>query len=229
MALTLEVGYLADMLKVDMEGAKLFRNEMDKLTPFLKSSGLKPHAEPEECPVWSAEMFGYSGLHHLRRLAAHLNLKGSLPAPGGQDAAKDPVLNKYFNLSDKAKRSLMARMLGRKKIVREYDHLLVHDDAKGYYLPQDFSKVLFPPRKLEITGGMIGSSHRLLEETRKLAAAIELPLDIDPDSPKVWNAADNQGQGNLLWEKYGVESFSCLRLHKAAKLSIEHSAALVFT
>jgi len=88
--------------------------------------------------------------------------------------------------------------------------------------------VLFPPEELEIPGGMIGSSPRLLDETRRLAQAIELPLDMDPEADELWKAAETQGEGDALWQRYGVESFTCLRLYHAARHSIEHSAALVF-
>jgi len=228
MGLSIEVGILADLLENDEEGAQSFIEEMNKLNPFLVSCGLRAHTEPEQCPVFSADMLGYSGLHYLRRIAPHLNLRGSLPAPGGDDAAHDPILDEYYQLLNAPRPGLFGALIGRKQVRREYDHLIVHSDAEGYYLPQDFPEVLFPPEELEIPGGMIGSSPRLLDETRRLAQAIELPLDMDPEADELWKAAETQGEGDALWQRYGVESFTCLRLYHAARHSIEHSAALVF-
>lgn len=228
MGLAIEVGYLADMLENDEEGAEWFSEELAKLEQFLPTQGLRAHSEPKKCPVFSVEMHGYSGLHYLRRFAAHLNLTGSRPEPGDQDASKDPVLERYYSLLNAPARSVIGRMFGRKTVSRRYDHLIYHSDAEGYYIPQDFPDVLFPPESLAIPGGMIGSSHRLLAEIEHLATALELPLTLDPEDEEVWNAADAQGESETLWKRYGVESFTCVRLYQAAKHSIEHSAAIVF-
>jgi len=40
----------------------------------------------------------------------------------------------------------------------------------------------FPSENFQIPGCMIGSSHRLLEECKHLAEALELPLDMNQDS-----------------------------------------------
>lgn len=228
MGLAIEVGYLADMLENDEEGAKQFREVLAKLERFLPTQGLRPHVEPTDCPVFSAEMFGYSGLHYLRRFAAHLNMRGRLPEPGDEDAFKDAVLESYSALFDAPAPSLVGRLFGKKPVSRAYDHLILHSDAEGFYLPQDFPEVLFPPESLAIPGGMIGSSHRLLAEVERLAASLELPLNLDPEDEEVWNAAGAQAESETRWKRYGVESFTCIRLYQAAKHSIEHSAAIVF-
>ncbi|MFL5242013.1 MAG: hypothetical protein ACJ8FY_07885 [Gemmataceae bacterium] len=104
-----------------------------------------------------------------------------------------------------------------------------HSDAEGYYLPQDFPKVLFPPEDLEIPGGMVGSSVRLHDECKRLANWLQLPLDLDPEAEEVWEAAfDKQGEEDEVWHRYGIESFVCLRLYAASKHSMEHGAAIVF-
>ena len=228
MGLAIEVGYLADVLE-DEEGAADFREQLSKLNVCLKACGLNEHVEPQTCPVFSAEMYGYSGIHYLRRIAAHLDLRGKLPAPGADNAAKDPVLAEYCALFDKPKQSLFGRLFGRKQNSRHFDHLIYHSDAEGYYVPQRFTEVLFTPETMDIPGGMIGSSQQLLQETSQLAQALQLPLDLDPESQAVWDASDSQGKGDTLWQRYGVESFTCLRLHRAAKLSVSNSALIVFT
>ena len=52
---------------------------MERLNGFLTSRGLPQHVEPQDCEVWSGEMIGYSGLHDLRRLAAHWDSGERLP------------------------------------------------------------------------------------------------------------------------------------------------------
>lgn len=229
MGLSIEVGYLADMRENDEEAAQRFRDEIERFNGHLAAVGLAVHREPESCPVYSADMGGYSSLHHLRRLAAHLSLRGKLPEPGDKDSSKDPVLEEYFRRFENSGPSWISRLFGRKQPVGEFDHLICHSDAEGYYVPQDFAAVLFPPKTLQISGGMVGSSQRLLQETMRLADALQLPLSLDPESEEVWQAVDSRGKGNLRWQRYGMESFVCLRLHRAAQHSISNSALLVFT
>jgi len=230
MGLSIEVGFLTDMLSADEEGAEWFRNKIANLNAHLTSCGLPAHTEPEACPVYSADMFGYSGIHYLRRIAAHLHLRGVLPPPGGQDASKDPTLEEYYaQIGSGPKISIFGRLFGKKPPQRHFDHLMLHSDAEGFYVPQDFPEVLFPPNELEIPGGMVGSSQRLLHEVTLLAGALQLPLETDPEAEEVWAAADAQGKGPLLWQRYGVESFVCLRLLHAARQSISNSALIIFT
>ena len=111
----------------------------------------------------------------------------------------------------------------------KHDHLLIHSDAEGYYLPQDFESVIFTPESLEMPGEMVGSSQHLLAETRSIAQALELDLSMDPESDELREATEEQGEGEAKWQRYGVESFCCIRLHRAAQHSIRHGAAIVFT
>lgn len=228
MGLAIEVGYLADLLGNDAEGADQFRDDMARLNEYLESAGLPPHHEPEMCEVFSCDMYGYSGIHYLRRVAAHLDLIGKLPSPGGEDASKDDVMEQYYRLARQSRPGLLQKLLGRAPRRGTFDHLLVHSDAEGYYLPQDFSSVLFPPPGFEIPGSMIGSSVRLLDECKRLALALQLPLGLDPESEEVWKATESQGRGDLLWQRYGIESFVCLRLYTACERSIRQKAAVVF-
>lgn len=45
---------------------------------------------------------------------------------------------------------------------------------------------------------------------------MELPLDLDPEDEQVYEAAESQGTGTTTWQRYGRESYSCLRLYHAA-------------
>ena len=82
MGLALSVCGHADRLAMDSEGAEWFQSSMSKINDELAKAGLAAHNEPTECEEWDGEMYGYSGLHYLRRVAAHLDATGELPSPG---------------------------------------------------------------------------------------------------------------------------------------------------
>ena len=171
-------------------------------------------------------MFGYSGLHYLRRLAAYMDSTSRLPPPGDDNSSKDAVLQQYYQAADGAKPSLMSRFLTRKhKFQRAFDHLILHGDAEGFYLPIDFDAVLFLE---DIPGQMVGSSHRLLSECRRIATTLGIPSDLVETSDALWEAADSQCDGPTTWQRYGIESFSCVCLMQACKKSMETGAAIVF-
>jgi hypothetical protein len=173
-------------------------------------------------------MFGYSGLHYLRRIAAHLDRGLALPAPGDDSAAEDPILAEFFETVSGPSPGLLGRLFAKKSpFQRQYDHILIHSDAEGYYLPIDFPSVIIVD-DTEVAGGMIGSSVRLLAECRQLATAIGLPHDLDPEAEELWEAADAQGQAESGWQRYGVEAFTCRRLMKAAEVSVDLKAMIVF-
>lgn len=229
MGLALEVGILADLRENDEEGYESFRNEFQVLNGYLQQLTIPVHVEPEDCEVWSCEMFGYSGLHYLRRIAAHLDSDGQLPPPGDDNSAEDPILERYYQALDAGNRSFLSRVFrknGNKQ--RTFDHLMLHSDAEGFYLPIDFSDVLVPDPSLGITGEMVGSSYRLLKECERVASALEVPAELDETSDALWEAADSQGEGSVKWERYGIESFSCVCLMRGCRKSIETGAALVF-
>jgi len=145
MGLSLEVGILADLRENDEEGYQHFCNQFDALNTHLNTASLPLHTEPADCEVWSCDMFGYSGLHYLRRIAAHLDSTGQLPQPGNDNASEDPVLKQYFEHVIGRKPSLAQRIFAKQPgFLRAFDHLIVHSDAEGFYLPIEFSDVLYP-------------------------------------------------------------------------------------
>ena len=95
-------------------------------------------------------------------------------------------------------------------------------------MPQDFDEVLFSDSDNEVPGGMVGSSVSLLRECDKLAEVLGIPVYLDKDTDELWDAADSQGDGDLLWQKYGIETFSCVALRDACRRSIDTGAAVVF-
>lgn len=230
MGLSLEVGLLADLLENDEEGAEFFREELDALNKFLASKGFSLHKEPESCEKFSCDMYGYSGLYYLRRLAAHLELRKATPPPLLDDDSDDPVITEYYQLAtDPKENGYTERSIAKPGRPNSFDHLMLHSDANGFYLPSDFDTVLCPPDEGIVTGDFVGSSQRLLAECKRIASAIGMPLDLDPESDEVWEAAESQGAGDSGWQRYGIESFSCIRLIRAAEHSLKTGAAIVFS
>jgi hypothetical protein len=224
LGLALCVGVPSEIRESDPEYVAYFEQQVEAINGVLESFGLPPHREPfdvEDERTFECEMIGYSGLHYLRRLAAHLALGKELPPPGDDGAASDPVLSDYYKIFDASfARGQATGML--------FQHLLIHGDAEGYYLPVEFDDVILPDASLEIAGGMLGSSHALLRECRELAHALELPEDLSIYDERLELAATPQGEGEAKWERYGVESYTCLALLRACEASVETGAAVVF-
>ena len=224
MGLALCVGVPSEIRESDPEYVAYFEEQVEAINGVLESFGLPPHREPfdvEDERTFECDMIGYSGLHYLRRFAAHLALGKELPPPGDDDSASDPVLRDYYKIFDASFARGQASDIA-------FQHLIVHGDAEGYYLPVEFEEVIIPDPSLEIAGGMLGSSHALLRECHELAQALELPEDLSLDDERIWQAVENQGAGEAKCERYGVESYTCLALMKACGASVDTGAAIVF-
>jgi hypothetical protein len=111
-----------------------------------------------------------------------------------------------------------------RKFDRRFDHLLLHSDAEGFYVPVEFDEVLFSDH---VPGVMLGSSHALVRECEELMSVLAIPSDVDPESEELWDASEAQSEGDG-WRRYGVEAFTCVRLFAAARESLKRSAALAF-
>ncbi|HEX8722163.1 MAG TPA: hypothetical protein VF736_16225, partial [Pyrinomonadaceae bacterium] len=206
MGLSICVGLPAEVREGDPEYLEYFDGQVEAVNGVLDAFGLPEYREPfdiEDGRTFECEVYGDSGLHCLRRLAAHLALRGELPPPGDEDAADDPVLADYNKIFEAAFAQGQAAEM-------PFQHLIVHGDAEGYYLPVEFEDVLIPDASLEIAGGMIGSSQALLGECRELAAALEIPEGLTFDDEAVLDAADAQGEeegddddeGGPKWRRY---------------------------
>ncbi|WP_157522439.1 hypothetical protein [Mitsuaria sp. 7] len=189
----------------------------DTLSNALVAAGLAPHDEPRGLGpdgAFSCAMSGYSGLHHLRRLAAYIGEGIPVPSAGIDDPAADPVLEGYYDL-----------------LAPEFEHLLMHSDATGFYVPVKLDEVVFVEEEIDeenVLGGMIGSSVNLLEECLRLAQWLELPTDLDHESDEVWDAMGDPPAEGPKWKVFGKESFHCIRLIRACQASIRTGAAVVF-
>ena len=228
--LTIEVGAFSSGAD-DPDGRAHLREQFAALNHHLEAAGIPPHNEPEaidSSDLLSLDMFGYSGLHYLRRVAVYLDAGRELPPPGDEQASKDALMEQFYQQIEAGSGGILRRVFARTpRFRRHFDHLLLHSDAEGYYLPHDFPNVIFVPDD-EVAGGMVGSSPRLEAECRRLVAALGIPDDMDPDAEQLWNAADTQGQAAAGWQRYGIEAFTCVRLLRAAERSQTLGAAIVF-
>jgi len=216
MGLNMVVGILTDAENLDEnEDAGMVRADFTVIRELLDRAGAGLWDEPalNEEDTASFEMWGYFGLHTVRRLAAHLAENTQLPEPlKGRDATDDPLLKKAYA-------DLPGNPAG------PFTHLIHHSDCEGYYVPVDFEQVIIDER---LAGGSLGSSVRLLAETRSIAAALGLPEDLDPDSDEVFEATGAETPAGEGWQRYGIESYVCLQLIHAAKHSIKTGAAIAF-
>ena len=224
------VGALADALEADAEFAGYLEAQLEAVNRCLRAAALPPHQEPRVLSAeqrWGADMFGYSGLHYLRRVAAYLDSGLPLPPPGDEGASEDPVMERYYAAVERPAGTLRAWLRREPRPARGFDHLMLHSDAEGYYVPLDFRDVLFADDALGVAGSMIGSAPALLRECDRLAESLGVPPSLDADDEALWEAADAQGRGEG-WARYGIEAFSCVRLREAARRSIAAGAAIVF-
>jgi hypothetical protein len=214
MGLNMVVGVLSD---AEDDYTEMVRADFVGIGELLARAEARQWTEPDLVEAEDAEfeMWGYSGLHAVRRLAVHLAAGGRLPEPlhEAQRATDDPLLRKVY-------KTLPGDPPG------PFDNLIHHSDCEGYYVPVDFAHVIVDKKA---PGGYLGSSVRLMVEARRLAEALGLPEDLDPHSEEVFEAADAGEPASEGWQRYGVESYVCLQLLQAAKLSIATGAAIAFT
>lgn len=233
MGLSLQVGILTSLSGNDDAGFEHFQGAFERLASFLGANGLPRHVEPRACAAWSADMLGYSGLHDLRRIAAHMDAGEALPEPARGDSPEtsmDERLSGYYDACEGRRPSWFRRLFGRSvRYQRGFDHLMVHSDAEGFYLPFDFADVLIAPDALEIPGSMIGSAPRLLAELDRVAGVLEIPTDLSLESDELRRAVDGRLRPSAPWQRYGREAFGCVALREGCRHAMTSQAALVFT
>lgn len=211
------------------DGEHPLAGEIAAANTALARAGLPTWEEPSDVPPDEFEMYGYSGMHTLRRVAAHLREHDRLPLPRepDEDAAGDPVLASLYAA---APSHWVIWEDGHLAVYgapapRAFDHLIFHSDAEGFYAPVDFAPVLVDET---ILGGCLGSAPRLLAECLALAAALGVDPELDPWSPEVSDAVEGEAKHAEGWRRYPVETFTCLQLIAAARTSVEKRAAVIF-
>jgi hypothetical protein len=211
MGLNMVVGVLVD---ADDDYAEMVRTDFAQIGELLERAGAPRWVEPATNESAEFPMWGYSGLHTVRRLAVHLAASGRLPEPlvEAGDATDDVLLMTAYAASPTDPPG-------------PFDHLVYHSDCEGYYVPVDFQRVIMDENA---PGGYLGSSARLLVETRRIVQALGVPEGLDADSEEVFSAADGGTPATDGWQRYGVEAFVCLQLVQATELSIATGSAIAF-
>lgn len=231
MGLALETGILSDLKTNDFEGYEYYKSQFEIIYKVLAENGIQfNYKEPEDIKddlIWSSQMYGYGGLHYLRRLSAHIWDNQSSISPGVENSDEDEILGSYFeNLYTEGPfiYSPVSKGWFSKKR-KTFDHLLIHSDAEGFYIPVDFDKVILDEN---ISGGFLGSTFRLKEELERLAEWLELDLSIDANSEEVFLLPESHNKSNTKWKKFAIESHSCINLYKACNESIKNKCAITF-
>ena len=180
-------------------------------------------------------MWGYGGLHALRRVAAYLALKGELPPPVEYpEYTEDPVYLEFNEMHYRfVRKPLSAGFLGlfrNPMPAPPFQHLMMHSDAEGFYIPQAFDLVVADWTQPERPGlgMMIGSSPKLLEECEALAKSLRLPSDFDPESDEFLEMIETPCPTGEPWQILAVEAHTVANLANAARASIKLGAAIQF-
>lgn len=181
MGLTLGVGWFARQM-TEGEDVQPLQEAFFSLNEVLREAGMSAHHEPldlEATDIFEAQMWGYGGLHAVRRLAAYQACEGTLPPPAAyEDYADDPVVEQLNGELGRAyyerRGGRIRRWLTSRRSQPKFEHLLWHSDCEGFYLPRDFEHVVldYAQPQREGVGGMVGSSVRLLSECKELAQII---------------------------------------------------------
>jgi hypothetical protein len=212
-------GFLAQMRRRRERGEEeaydRVRADFEAINRTLRQLGLPPHHEPEDVPDFSFDLGLPNCLHGLRRLAAYSDRDGGLPPERASMPWNDPLLEAY--------RSCARDEPGR------FEHLIMHSDCGGYYLPLDFPRVIYDADGLPAHCRMIGSVRRLLAECEEIAAALRLPRRKRPQA--ILDHCDRIGWpagSGAPWERFGAEAYACAQLIRAARRSIELCSAIWF-
>lgn len=241
MGLGITVGLLCDLATQDSESAEDLRGQFAVTAREMAKAGLKPHAEPEVCEVWSADGYGYTGLHALREVAGLVWRDLPIPMDDILTGRITPNAEALFEVAVQAcapelRQSTFSRLLGGKKpakpLLPPFAHLSLHSDAEGFYVPVDFAQPLIPmpfPPGTE-TLWPLGSVQRLAAELSILGQALGLPDTLpDPDDVlETWLEAPPSGPGIAIWQAQPIATHSLIILRQACDHSLRTGAAISF-
>jgi hypothetical protein len=240
LGLGITVGLLCDLAANDPEAASDLRSQFAVTAKEMVAAGLKPHAEPEVCEVWSADGYGYTGLHALREVAGLVWRNLPIPTDSPLTGETTPHAEALFDVAAAAcaperRQSMFARLFGEPPTERPklppFAHLSLHSDAEGFYVPTDFAYPLipmpFPPGTESLWP--LGSVQRLAAELDSLGRALQLP-DVLPDPDDVletWLDAP-PGHVTALWQAQPIATHSLIILRRACDHSLRTGAAIAF-
>ncbi len=99
-------------------------------------------------------------------------------------------------------------------------HLVCHSDYNGFYLPIKFNRVIADENR--IPGTWLGSSYELMSELIYVAPALGIKLE---DGVMTDDIADELNYDR----EYSDELIAWIALFEAARLSVEHNTAIIFS
>lgn len=212
MELTIAVGYLAGVGEHDREFAQELRQCLAKVNEVLEENDLPVHAEPETLPLLNDRSLSgnlsYSSVHYLRRFVAHA-ANHVRWQPGSFPEEEDPEDDLLVAIEWAQGRS----------------HVICHADCEGFYLPIDFSRPIFAATD-RVPGGVLGSSQAVLRELAGVAPLLGIHLVggtlPDAEADRINGMIAAQGT-------FSIEQDVWMTLFEAARLSIEHKAAVCFS
>ncbi|MEU0558087.1 hypothetical protein [Dactylosporangium sp. NPDC006015] len=190
----------------DEEGEEHYRRQFAGLAAALAAEG---HAwtPPDGAPPTGLARpyvgsFPYSCLHYLRRAyALHVEGQPVTPVVDGDLKDADGFVDDAASMLD--------------------SHLLCHSDCEGFYVPVPIADPVFLDEGPG--GGMVGSSHGLLDELRRVAPRIGVRLDEDGSLSDA--EADRLGAEG---DPFETEQMVWLTLHEACRVSIASGHPIVF-
>ncbi len=225
MGLAVTVGILIDLLSFDPEGADWFRADMKAVNAALSEAGIESHVEPTEGSVFSAEMFGYSGLHALREVAGLVWQGKAVP----QDVMLD---GSETNAGDMLFSAGLEHFEKRSGEQPPFAHLVFHGDAAGYYVPVDFPLPIAPELMDEDFAHLwpVGSVQRLQAELGALAEILKVPDGMTSEAVPLddWIADWPPEDGAPIYLFQPVATYSLLVLRDASAHSLKTGAAIGF-
>ena len=240
MGLNICVGMLADLIKEDPDGAEDMRLDLTAINVALAAHGFATHDEPEDAPVWDAAVYGYAGLHALREYAGYMAAGQDVPRDveldGSQTAQSDAVVEAFLkHINGSGELTLVGRLfrsLSKKSEPAEaprFQHLIVHSDCDGYYVPVHFERPLAPRRTTEATEHLfpLGSVFRLEAEINTLADHMELPADIGLED-RAFDGERAQSPEAPLWRVQPTAAQACAVLREACHRALHSGAAIAF-
>ncbi|MET9489459.1 hypothetical protein [Nocardia sp. NPDC006630] len=214
MGLAVATHVLADALKDgdDPEHLEYLREQFAAINDLLAGEGLPAHTESEVRGAASmrSRLGGvpYSFVHYLRRAYARAHEKPDealTPVAADENPADDPAVDQLTYMFE--------------------SHLLCHSDCEGYYVPVDFTEVLFPEDDSGLPGGMVGSSNALLRELVYVAPYLGITLiDGELSQTEIDRLCEEFDDDSPLYR----EKETWLLLFEAARVSIENRTVITF-
>ena len=237
MGLAVTVGVLADLLAHDAEGTALVEGELKAVNAALREAGYRAHKEPRKTDPWSADGYGFSGLHALREVAALLAENQSLPRDKTITGRETRAAERHFaeileRVLDAPKPGFLGRLFGgAEPKLPAYAHVAFHSDSQGYYVPIDFKVPIVPGEMEENSKHLwpLGSSQRLFEETSRIARALEVPDEMEFEDPGLQRWLEGvDDPPEVPWQAQPIAAYTCLMLREAARRSVATKAAVHF-